>query len=417
MTGVSLTSIPVPQQSEVVDLYTSSLAAEIRRPSLAAASDPTPLPDSITGVRRKYLDAVRTHVSARRAFAEKNSQAAEGAAVAPDCGDAVILNRLNSLRQRQQQVSLDTLSRHVSAFERLLPSSHPNANQYKSSNAVSVASESLERARNQSEDLLRKLEMAVFKARMRAEKGKLSPHTAHSAIRAMSGPAVSRLRALRAVHEELTAWIEESLAGCAQNEAPSVPVVDQEDHQPDYKDSELEAAYGRYVVGRKSMAAAVCTLSQPLPSIVHERGPEETISIVTMEADSATAVQKRVRSWQEMQRSKLIAEYARGEIEKESEEAAAMLDRLADESQLLPAYPRLVKLPGSRKVASEAGEGVPSDRVKTRTEAWSFASGAADVSMAVAIDHDMADGNRAIDETMKTLRDLAMLRESILARD
>ncbi|RMZ77825.1 hypothetical protein DV737_g4125, partial [Chaetothyriales sp. CBS 132003] len=418
MTGGSLSSIPIPQQREAVALYISSLAAEIRQPQRAATSDATSLPDFVTGVRRKYLNAVQAQVSAKRAFTEKgNSLAAQGAAVVPDCGDAIILNRLNSSRQRQQQASLSTLSRHVTAFERLLPSSHPNTNQHESSNAVSAAPESMERLRGQSEDLLGKLEMAVFNARMRAERGKLTAPAAHSATRPISGgSAVSRLRALRAVHEELTAWVEESLAACAQHEPPSVPVVGQEDGRPDHKNSELEAAYGRYVQGRKSMTAAVDMLSQPLPSIVHERGTEKPVPVVAVEADSAVTVQKRVRAWQELQRSKLTAEYARAEIEKESEEAAAVIDRLADESQLLHAYPRLAKLPGSRQIAPGAVRGVPSDRVKTQTEAWSFASGAADESLSVAIDHDLADGNRAIDEALKTLRDLALLRESVLTR-
>ncbi|RMD42478.1 hypothetical protein DV735_g2647, partial [Chaetothyriales sp. CBS 134920] len=387
--------------SEAVALYISSLADEISQRSLRAASDPVSPPDFVTGIRRKYLDAVQANALARRAFAEKaSSQRVEGAPLAPDYGDAIIHNRLSSSRQRRQHESLDKLSRHVAAFERLLPSSHPSSKQSESSNTVSAITEG---SRSQSKALLRKLELAVFDARMRAESGRSGASAAQSAI---SGwPVALRLRGLRAVHRELTSWLEDSLAACAQHEheTPSAPVSEHEDHDQNYGDDELEAAYSCYILGRKSMAAAVDTLFQTLPNIVHERSREESMALVTTKADHASTVQQRVGLWQERQQSQLLARYAHGELEKESEEAAAMLNRLADESQLLPAYPKLVKLGG------EAAS--PSDRVKTQTEAWAFASEAADACTSTAIDRDIAEGERAIDETMTTLRDLALLKE------
>ncbi|RMZ79989.1 hypothetical protein DV738_g2975, partial [Chaetothyriales sp. CBS 135597] len=389
--------------SEAVALYISSLADEISHRPLPAASDTLLLPDFVTGVRRKYLVALQANVLARQAFADKaSSQGIAVAPRAPDYGDAIIRDRLSFSRQQQQHESLDTLSRHVTAFERLLPSSHPRAKQHESTSTVSATPEEVKHSQSQSRVLLRKLELAVFDARMRAESGRLSPSATHSAIR--GGSVTSRLRGLRAVHRELTSWLEESLGACAQYEPPSVSVADQE-HDQNYQDDELQAAYSRYILGRKNMAAAVDALSQPLPDTVQERNKEEAMAIGIPKADQAKTVQKSVRLWQEKQQSQLLADYTHCELEKESEEAAAILDRLADESQLLPAYPRLVK----------HGAGVPSDRVRTRIEAWTFASEAADACASTAIDRDIADGQRAIDETMKTLLDLTLLQESALA--
>ena len=98
-------------------------------------------------------------------------------------------------------------------------------------------------------------------------------------------------------------------------------------------------------------------------------------------------------------------------VEFERTDATEMLQRLADESQLLTAYPMLNKserFSHARKVFGETGEQNPDD-VAEHAKAWSFAAGTSGSASEARLTHDLLHANHALQKMQRNIQDIEFL--------
>jgi len=269
-------------------------------------------------------------------------------------------------------------------------------------------------------ELISRLEKSVLRAKLLL--GKEEQLLAESRLRCGGLPERvsenARLKALSVTRNELIAWMETELGkapgdgseyaddGAGKSDATRVG----ETHL-DAQIATIKEKYAKYVVMRKSL---VQTLSQsPRPVIepltnAFEQAPKRTreptatthLLIPYLEGLLAVAHEQKALITQKAHLSIALA--------KQLKDSSQILDRLVEESQLLPAYPT----PGSSRRKPGIGEGLaapetldPSRRVKD----WVYAADSAKIATLEAVAEKVEEGQLALEDSMKILGDLDRL--------
>lgn len=417
----------------------------------------------VIGVRKEYLKALQEHVAVKREYddlfdrltsrkvvdksvAHLKTRAVPYAATNTDA-PSVLDDYLSLLRERRRDEKLQLFDIHLKELDSI--AEPPQTEQHDSSSAR-VDLDGLLRGKGNdttpgSDDniqaLVTKLERTVVKAKAKLvrEQSLLEELRSRQAANESAGDTIkanTRI-ALQRTRDELVQWVEEKLAitsteddgishelqygGGTTDTADTAQLVAAE-----YK-SQIREQYAAYVNERKSLLDAVSALSQPTKSATLASEPQAVKKLTEPPAtnevsdewgpiDVFQAVSEQILPAAKYQKSlALQRSYLAGILTKEKSTLKHTLDRLSQESHLLPEYPILARQSkfrhittgngsGLRRVDREGGKQTARDDVLEHAQAWAFAANAARSNESDYIEDRIEHGAEMADTASDTLQ-------------
>ncbi|KIW86950.1 uncharacterized protein Z519_12415 [Cladophialophora bantiana CBS 173.52] len=383
-------------------------------------------------LRDEYLQAVRANVAAKRRYEEAASSASQtrstDQSARPASDKATLLDHhLEFLRLKERNAQLMAMNDEVNTIK---ISSGPalvqlgstatesEAATFSSTNGQGTLAKSIIRS-------IQALEMAVVQAKHEAMQQETLLDRAISGNQEFGNITAERyLIAMSAARKELTTWLQEVLDRCQDgtdvlnDEGADDSLETEED-----LDKRVSTQYERYIDARKKLLSTVANLRAPLPekeSRDIEGGNEAMEAAFTTQGTNLTnMIEKRLLpSMQQQRMSSSHLVFVDKQLQKESATTINMLERLSDESQLLQAFPILVRSGRFMHTAStfgnkqqqEATAGMD-DKVSKRLDSWIFAAEAAEVASSGAIEKHLKQGTEAVDEVWRGLAEIQLLQE------
>lgn len=348
-----------------------------------------PIPAAITGVRLRYLEALKSSLAARRQYQESlatvNVQVgkigSQKGTTDRKASARLLDSHLEAARQQKFNHQLNVLQRHLvqleSFSEKLGTFQAHSASQPASTVAaknVTDAKNDLAELQRSANDIQRRLEIAVLQAQHRAQQEHNLLEGAKVSQTASSDQ--DKVRALCTVRDELTKWIEENLARCAS--AP--PELGYNDTLMPADLPNVDEQYQKYISIRQRLLAALDILTRPLSSADPAVEPQLHSTKIRRPMTLLPAIESQLQpSIEDSEAITQYQQYAEEQLTTEKEDTLGELHRLRDESQLLEAYPMLAKSSRFQHAAAVFGnkETSQKDQVLEQVEAWSFAANAA----------------------------------------
>ncbi|RAL03412.1 uncharacterized protein BO80DRAFT_422878 [Aspergillus ibericus CBS 121593] len=402
------------------------------------------IPPELTGLRKEYLEALRANVVARKNFQSAVEKATSirhkgGKARAEELsvGSSLELqDYLKLLRDRRQHAKLQVFQHYLQELKQrdTFKSGDLEANGARYQQLVPP--EALEDIQHGSqsgesiEELMHKLERAIIraKAQLEREKGLLEDLKARCAL---EGPRdvspATKVLALQRTRNELVHWVEEKLvsvgnsenSGAAQDFRPKD--IEESVRLLEEKKARIAQQYAAYADARKRLLDAASRACQPIalpsttpptrsPSIIQGKSAtEETQSLDALEVLSFTndVLQPLSKSQRALALQKF---YLSGILAKEKATTLRVLNRLRDESHLLPEYPILARQPRFKHATAalasrQATNSEPAkpDDIVSLAEAWAFASSAAGTSEQEYVEHKVEEGTESAQDAKHVL--------------
>lgn len=406
-------------------------ASDIRLPSSADSR----------GVFKDYTRAVKAHIAARRDF-DALTQAQSEASVRSDQPSSdktsadFLEDQIAILKLRQKRQRLATIQQYLDQlFEQ--PAASPN---FLDTDRVfegvtplptipqevvnSLAVE--DRQRNPDAGSQRnQLEKIVLKAKLllKREEKLLQEVRSRSRDRPDVFSNAARLAALNATRTELINWIEAELSVASAEEPGHDP--DQGDHGSTRLDtshsaveaqlSDIKEKYSKYVVCRRDLVSLLArgpSISAP-PALKPNVIPAEptTLSQTTNVDHLLTPCIEALISFSNNQKS-LISQksHINTTLERCTSETCQVLGHLAEESQLLPAYPLKDSLRRRSRLMDELTvkkSDMPD--LSTRIKPWVFAADAAKIANLESVAETIESGQISLEQAIKVLAEVEML--------
>lgn len=237
----------------------------------------------------------------------------------------------------------------------------------------------------------------------------------------------SRQHALEITRNELISWIEMELGKAG--DSPATPEEGQhpsitEHKGEEYIDSQLasmQRIYFQYLEIRKRLIIATTEdLAARFPTEVCEADPSHMLAGESNDNSDITSIsaysylEDLVLISNEQKSITQQRSYLTGSLMRQHKEAGKGLDRLVDESHLLPTYP----IPTASSQRKKLGEPISfeediskSDKPSSlsRAKAWVFAAESSSISTKEAVLEKLEDGESALAEAYQTLNDLQTL--------
>ena len=370
--------------------------------------------EAMTSVlQREYLEAIHENAIATTEYktAVKHSQT-QGTALRQHSADDGVLAASLQLRRQQREHSLLDIIEHYR--RKLTQSSHKSEHDPStelSVDEIPTGTDNVELATKveAAEALLKKLEYAAITAKQERDDQKHRLETARAA-HSLEVSEVRQAHALTAVHVELTRWLEDSLTLCA-SDIPVSHIQSEETKKGRLTTADVQQAYEQYVEARSELIRVVKT-----PSINSQKyetqlmpapGKQQIQPIRDILLESGNNAANAVHA-AGLER---LYQYSQNEVGVQQATTIDHLRRLADESQLLPAYPLLARSGRAVQVATALGrkESVTGDEVTREVEAWDFAAGAAGEVTGQALNRYVAAAYDATASAQVNLEDLRRL--------
>ena len=422
------------------------------------------IPLEVSGVLKKYLKGMQAHLRAKREFSAVTAQGRDhptsnsyiGTLIKEisieDGSEATTMHTyLALLRQRRRYERLRILRDYMDVLV-AKPAAKPGY--------LDIAKHQLDALpveqspvtivpsgpSNESVDeLVVRLEKAVLRAKlkleneqklfMRIKAEQQSGRGIDSTGRSTPSDRETRGHALHQTRQELINWVEGELA--KTDVAPNTPqhgVGSSHESSPATRNTEqhvrdVEIHYGEYTRARKMCLATVAEATSSLPLSVSEGHPLPSSDLAERSATTSGAccsglLDSCMRLLVPLNLQRLMAQqkaYVSSTLIKEQEDIIRALDRLADESHLLPAYPFLVTDSRFQDIAGALGSKIsprhlnarPGSGTQTKTlemaSRWAFAASAAKTSAQDALEEKIAQGTEHIGsakEILSEVRDL-----------
>lgn len=406
------------------------------------------IPSDVTGVRKEYLKALQENVAVKREYNDLfdriTSRRAVDSKPVPSTASSIqeVLNHyLDLLRERRRYEKLQLFDIHLKEWA---ATSEPPTEQDNSRYHVSLDGLVMEKAdgsANGSSDnvqaLISKLEKTVVraKAKLAREQHLLKQlQDLQASTRPASNNVGSNIHALQRTRDELVQWVEDKLAitgteddtmdqlqydnGTANSAETSQLAA------AEYK-SRIQEQYVAYVKARQSLLDALSVLSQPSRSTVTALNIPST-----QKAAEVAATHENTEEWGSIDVFRNVSEhilpaskyqkslalqrsYLVGMLAKEKTNLKHTMDRLSQESHLLPEYPILARQPKFRHITPTASAGLrqdhkagKADEVVERAQAWAFAAEAARSSESDYIQQKIEHGAEMADTASEQLQQI-----------
>ncbi|EEA22235.1 hypothetical protein TMatcc_008328 [Talaromyces marneffei ATCC 18224] len=398
-----------------------------------------------TGVRKEYMKTLQENIAIKREynalFDRITSRRAADLKTAPHTAvnsQEVFNHYLDLLRERRRYEELQLFDIHLKEWA---ATSEPPTEQDNSRLHLNLDGLVIEKGdgstngpRDNVHALISKLEKTVVraKAKLAREQHLLKQlQDLQVSTRSANNTISPNVRALQRTRDELVQWVEEKLAITGTGDDTNEPQYENGTAANSTETSQLAAAeyksriqeqYVAYVKARQSLLDAISGLSQPYkntvtaPNISAQKPPEVAgINENTEEWGSIDVFQnvsEHILPASKYQKSlALQRSYLVGMLAKEKTNLKHTMDRLSQESHLLPQYPILARQPQFRHITPAASAGVRQDHragkvdeIVERAQAWAFAAEAAGSSESDYIQQRIEHGAEMADTASEQLQ-------------
>jgi hypothetical protein len=362
--------------------------------------------NEITGLRRRYLDVLKSNVEARERY-QQLSVSGRGAStldsqqpqqLAPKANLNGVHSHLESLRLQLQYHQLDVRRRYAQSLSQDASTScnldiqSTELQNAVHGNSAEAVQDGIATTTTKLKALTTKLQKAVLQANHQLERTKsllANIKQQYSNGDPSFGDSHAREKAIAATRNVLVAWLDEKLteSSADQGEDASSSLPQESNGQSFEGPPSIPEYYERYVDIRKALIQAANEALRPLLSPAPTLRPAEAVEEQPQTSENLEivhAISQRLKSKQQ-QKVDLTAfrAYKSATVAKDHQGALEMIMRLADESHLLSAYP-----------SDSTGAGM--DLTRT-VAAWTSASIAATESMIKVIEQHERAGQEALE--------------------
>jgi hypothetical protein len=399
-----------------------------------AVADVNRIPTDLPGLRKDYLKALAVNVAARKEFASASENVASlrRQRATPNRPNdelqepgAELRDYLALLRDRRRHAKLQVFQQYL---EEIKSRDTGDLGDIGIEGGQSVLPEVDAEGQNSNgtelDELVHSLERAVVRAKTQLDRQKqlFEKTKAQHDFRPKSQTNVSpdaKAHALQKTRDELVQWVEERLVGQGNPDESllqELPPEEIEAAQQDLEDRKAQIAeqYTVYLQARRELLDAASRACQavnvaPKPSsrpnkpdlVPAEIPPPTPIDILSYANENLVPLSKSQKSLA------LQTSYLSGLLSKEKFTTLRALNRLSDESHLLPEYPFQARRP--KHALNPRAKTQPeqdSDEVVSLAEAWAFASDAAGVSGRDYVQSKLALGTEVAQDARRTLIDV-----------
>lgn len=428
------------------------------------------IPAEFSGLRRKYLEAVRANAAAKKSLEDAQKEALELSLyitrnggddqIQKEQGRSASKKNLDThvavLRQRREleklqvfQDTLDQLDRMEAARPGFLDL---QAIKGKAPDLPAIIVQKEMGHGNAlggnggallAENLLVKLEKTVVQAKSKLEKERKLLEELKSKTKDQPVDKETRVAALSSVRDELVSWVEEQLSKSGSGSVDDVHLQELEEQQRTadaerhmlQSKARIESQYAAYLQARErllDMAAVVTTLPQagsaqtikPLVSVAKKLDVSDpTMANANTAQDLLNYTTTHLLPLLKLQKALAVQKtYLNSSLARSRESTLQTLSRLSDESHLLPSYPMLAHQPRFQHAVaaleSRGGRehtGETTDPVLRQAQAWAFASDGARTVTKQSVEEKTLEGLESIDAAQEGLSELySLLKQDYL---
>lgn len=391
----------------------------------------TAVPKDITGLERRYLDALQQNVRARRAY----SALFENPAQQPSASHRVpqgssLSEHMELLRLKQRHQELQVLQSCMTELRRTAaarPESlglgkflghdqNPASPQYHHLNG------GIDQAQDSVHALVRQLEIAVLRAQDQVdlERQLLVEVERDVLVEPAFIKQRNRPRALAITRDELVSWIDDKLPHATSDEiCIEDQVLRRQETEPPTSQlhGEIMGKYDKYIKLRKEMLGLLSGLAKANQCHVRDVKPVQSQSKPSIQSFQSKNPSLLSSILSQIHRpTQLYRFYTQQNThlaaltDKQRKTTISELSRLADESHLLPAYSdlshgnqfeRVTAAIASKPLLRDPMVSDGPNEVSRRVEAWRSAADAATKASEEIVESHLAKGHDAIDEGNK----------------
>lgn len=387
----------------------------------------------VRGLQREYLKALHANIKAQREYEAVSQQARadRSTGASSSLSDANRLEEhITNIKLRKKQETLQTLEKYLDILSQK-PAAAPEFLQpeevFKDARrlpevpktVVSSFTVDKDSTKTDLKALVDRLEKAVLRSKLLLKREEQLLEQVKSRSTALPGKISdgAKLSALNATRNELISWMETELGNAsaaeevhAHQEDGSRGAADKVDKQ--YMNEQLaliKEKYTQYVAARKTLVQTVGQAS--VPSIkppgstkrdtqLSKTTPDPINHLITPYIENLLAVA------QEQKASITQKSHLGSVLAKQREDTGKALDRLAEESLLLPDHhPRAARREGLG--GDQAGK--PALEITKRVQPWVAAADAAKLATLESVAEKIEDGQVALEKSTKHLAEIDQL--------
>lgn len=401
-------------------------------------------PSTSRGLRKDYLKSLRANSKARKEYANIGSehldqhQNSTSKQIYKDPNEASLDNYVLLIKQKQRIERLQVLAGHLDHLDQLPPASQEFLDPKSFINdieplpsvppAVLYEGESTDKGSSVKTvtELIHQLEKSVLQAKFLLDTEKKRTLECKSRLSQLGkttlrGIGKQKLEALGRTRNEMILWMEEQLGKTgegSEEENTEEPRIQESRISTESQLIQIQKEYRKYVIARQALLASLSNQSDDQELVLSNEGVESLESsheILTEQRMSLLHpyLTELLSISNEHKAQILLRSYLNTCLAKQQKESMLSMDRLAEESHLLPKYPmkskqvqRLAARPESLGGMLAVGER-PDFISKAR--GWTFAADAAGHATKDAILEKVEEGRAFVDESLNTLLSLHQL--------
>ncbi|QMW47392.1 hypothetical protein G4B11_010871 [Aspergillus flavus] len=393
-----------------------------------AVVDVKHIPPELTGLRKEYLLALKANVNARKEYRLVSERYTSGKTQGQPSGgvnahrvdpNSELRAYLELLRDRRQHAKLQVFQRYLEELKNrdiIKPEDFDRIGNRSQQSALQL---DLEEDQNGCaseigiEDLMHNLERAVIRARYQLEREKRlleelkAQHDTEDGSENDGIASGAKVTALQKTRDVLVQWVEEKLGSVGNNEDGPVQELPPEEIEKSANLLEDQKAQIAEHIGTSSVQPA------SRPTEKRKTTPEETPTLEPV--DVLSFADEQLLPLSKCQRALALQKfYLTGTLAKEKSTTLRILNRLRDESRLLPEYPMPARQPRFKHATAAINARYPTtpvepakpDEVVALAEAWAFASEAAGTSERENVEHNLEDGIEAAQDAEQALQEV-----------
>lgn len=409
-----------------------------------AVEDVERIPLEVSGLRKEYLEALQANVAARNVYESisedvtarthlKKQSRGETAASSPN---SELQTYLTLLHDRRQSAKLQVFQHYLQQLKTRRATESVQYDKTEEQNRHLQRIDDLEDGgQNGSgpedgvEGLVHKLERAVIRARAQLDRERKlfeELKAQHDAEDKRHIPYIMNVQALKRTRDTLVQWVEEKLMSVGANDDHVTEELSPEEIEDaaallEERKTQIMQQYMVYVEARRALLESAAKACQPVAagpaqqrqaSVDNEKPASEEESPSLDPMDVLAYASELLLPLSKSQRALVLQRsYLSGILSKEKSTTLRMLNRLGDESHLLPEYPILARQPRFKHAAAAINsrhsitpkEQNPPDEITSLAEAWSFAAGSAREQEHEYVTEKVVEGGETAQEALQTL--------------
>lgn len=400
-----------------------------------AVTDVNCIPSDLPGLQKAYLEALAANVTARKEFASVTEDVASlrrqrTHPKSPSDDDlqepgAEIHDYITLLRDRRRHDKLQVFQQYLGEIKARDTGDLRDIGTQGNQAVFPEVEAGQDGAGSDLDDLVHNLERAVIRAKTQLDRQKQlfekakAQHGSRDATAEV--PPNVKAQALQNTRDGLVQWVEERLVGQGDPDESllqELPPEEIEAAQQELEDRKTQVAeqYVAYLQSRRELLDTASRACQPVnvvpkPSprpnttelVPAELPPLNPIDVLSYATENLIPLSKCERSLS------LQNSYISGLLSKEKSTTLRILNRLRDESHLLPEYPIPANPPRpthTPKFRTQIQPEPNSDEVVSLAEAWVYACEAAGASGREKVMQNLALGTEVARDARQTLVDV-----------